>query len=156
VRLYRRAPQGEPALLVPDALAGTSFEDTAALAGQTWCYLARLVTTTEPLVEGADSPPACVEVKDVFAPAPPSGLTALPQDQDVEVSWSPSPEADLKAYRLYRASGGAPPERVAEVPRETTTLRDSPPPGALYVYTLTAVDQLGNESPPSAPVQVRR
>ena len=156
MRLYRRAGQGELSLLVPDPLAGTSFEDTSAAQGQTWCYVARLVTGTEPLVESADSPEACLEVKDVFPPAPPTGLSALLQDADVEVSWSPSADADLKSYRLYRATGGGEPQRVAEVPADKTSVRDAPAAGAVHVYTLTAVDAHGNESAPSAPAEVRR
>jgi hypothetical protein len=156
VRLYRRAGSGEPALLVPDPLAGTHFEDAGAAQGQTWCYVARLVTATDPLVESADSPEACLEVKDVFPPAPPTGLSALLQDSDVEVSWSPSADADLKSYRLYRASGGAAPQRVAEVAADKTSVRDTPSAGAVHVYTLTAVDVQGNESAPSAPAEVRR
>jgi len=156
VRLYRRGPLGEAALLVPDALAGANYEDTTAPQGQTWCYVARTVLGTDPLVESVESAPACVEVKDVFAPAPPGGLSVLAQESDVEVSWSPSPEGDLKAYRLYRSSGGGPPQRLAELERGTTTTHDKPPAGAVSVYTLTAVDQNGNESPPSAGVSIRR
>jgi len=156
VRLYRRAAEGELALLVPDALAGTSFEDTGAGQDQRWCYVARLVITAEPLVESANSPEACLEVKDVFPPAPPSGLSALLQESDVEVSWSPSADADLKGYRLYRASGGGAPQRVAEVESDKTSVRDTPAAGALHVYTLTAVDQKGNESAPSPPAEVRK
>jgi fibronectin type 3 domain-containing protein len=118
--------------------------------------VARLVTSTEPLVESADSPEACVEVKDVFPPAVPTGLTALLQESEVEVSWSPSSDADLASYRLYRASAGGGPQRVAEVPADGTSVRDAPPAGALHVYTLTAVDAQGNESAPSAPAEVRR
>ena len=57
--------------------------------------------------------------------------------------------SDLKAYRLYRSSGGGPPQRLAELERGTTTMHDKPPAGAVSVYTLTAVDPNGNESPPS-------
>jgi hypothetical protein len=157
VRLYRRAgTAGEYALLLPDPLAGTTFEDTGAAQGQTLCYVSRLVVATDPLVESTDSPQACVDVKDVFPPAVPSGLTALWQDAQVEVSWSPSADADLSAYRVYRAAPGTAPERVAEVPAGTTTARDTPPAGPAFTYTLTAVDKSGNESAPSAPAEVRR
>jgi hypothetical protein len=157
VRLYRRVGTvGDHALLLPDPLSGTSFEDAGAPQGQTLCYVARLVTFTDPLLESADSPEACVDVKDVFPPAVPSGLTALLQDAQVEVSWSPSSDADLSAYRVYRAAPGAAPERVAEVPAGTTTVRDAPPAGPVFVYTLTAVDKAGNESAPSPPAEVRR
>ena len=47
---------------------------------------------------------------------------------------------------------GGPRERVGEVAPPETSLRDTTAaPGARYVYTVTAVDRAGNESPPSAP-----
>ena len=156
MRLYRRAPEGEATLLVQEPLAGTNYEDATAPQGQTWCYLARTVISADPLIESVESVPACVDVKDVFAPAPPTGLSVLAQDAEVEVSWSPSTEGDLKSYRLYRQAGGGPPQRVAEIPRGTTSLRDPGLAGAVSVYTLTAVDASGNESGPSAPVSIRR
>jgi hypothetical protein len=157
VRLYRSSGQaGDPQPLAPEPLAGTTFEDAGAAQGQTWCYTARLVIGAEPMVESAGSPQACLEVKDVFPPAAPTGLSALVQEAEVEVSWSPSTDADLKGYRLYRATGGAPPQRVAEVEAGRTSARDTPPAAASHVYTLTAVDQQGNESPPSAPAEVRK
>lgn len=157
MRLYRRAGQtGEPALLLPEPLAGVNFEDASAAQGQTWCYTARVVLGVETLVESAGSPEVCLEVLDVFPPATPTGLSALLQDADVEVSWSPSADADLKSYRLYRATSGGAPQRVAEVEAGKTSARDTPPAGATHVYTLTTVDQHGNESAPSAPAEVRK
>jgi fibronectin type 3 domain-containing protein len=141
---------------VPEPLAGVNFEDTAAAQDQTWCYTARVVIGAEPLVESASSPEACLEVKDAFPPAPPTGLSALLQDAEVELSWSPSADADLKSYRLYRATGGGAPQRVAEVEAGKTSVRDTPAAGAVHVYTLTTVDQHGNESAPSAPAEVRK
>ncbi|HXT19164.1 MAG TPA: hypothetical protein VN923_00285, partial [Thermoanaerobaculia bacterium] len=69
----------------------------------------------------------------------------------IDLSWSPSGEADLAVYRIYRAAGEAAPQRLAEVPAGTTEYRDaSPGRGSPHVYTVTAVDRAGNESPPSA------
>ena len=156
VRLYRRTPDSPLALLTPEPRPGTAFADTTVAQDQTYCYVARVVTSPDPLVESGDSPEACVEVKDIFAPAPPTGLAALLQEDEVEVSWSPSADADLAGYRLYRASAGGAPERVAEVPAGQTTARDRPPAGAVHAYTLTTVDHKGNESAPSASASVRR
>ena len=96
----------------------------------------------------------CLEVRDVEAPAAPTGVTALARDGAVEVSWSPASERDLAGYRVYRAAPGAAPERVAEVGAGEGTYRDTAvAAGATHVYTVTAVDAAGNESPASVPAE---
>jgi fibronectin type 3 domain-containing protein len=109
------------------------------------------------VVESSSAPEACVENKDVFPPAPPTGVAALAHEDGVEVSWSPSLEADLASYRVYRAAAGSRPVRLAEVAAPETSYRDATaPPGAALAYTVTAVDRDGNESPPSAAVEALR
>ena len=89
--------------------------------------------------------------------AGPTGAAVLAGADGIEVSWSPSLEADLASYRVYRAVAGAAPVRVAEILPPETSFRDTKaPPGSALVYTVTAVDRDGNESPPSAPLETRR
>jgi len=84
-------------------------------------------------------------------------VAALVQDDGIEVSWSPSLEADLASYHVYRAAAGAPPLRVGEVVAPETSFRDTAAPrGTPLAYTVTAVDRDGNESPPSAAVEATR
>jgi fibronectin type 3 domain-containing protein len=72
----------------------------------------------------------------------------------LEFSWSPSAEADLAGYRVYRAPRGGRAELLAELPKSTTLHRDADVrQGVVHVYTVTAVDAAGNESPPSAGAQ---
>ena len=151
--VYRRPKDGTYARpLQPTPLEAPSFDDSAASPAQTWCYTVRTVASTDPVVESADSNEACLAVRDIAAPAPPAGVTALTRDGALEVSWSPSPEADVEAYRVYRALKGSPPERLQALPADQTTYRDATAlRGFSYVYTVTAVDTAGNESPPSAP-----
>jgi fibronectin type 3 domain-containing protein len=138
-------------------VAGPPFRDTTIAPGERWCYVVRTVASTEPIVESASSTEGCVENRDVFPPAAPTGVAVLPGEDAVEVSWSPSLEADLASYRVYRASGGGAPARVADVPASDTTFGDaSAPRGQPLLYTVTAVDRSGNESPPSGAVEARR
>jgi fibronectin type 3 domain-containing protein len=138
-------------------VAGPPLRDTTIAPGERWCYVVRTVASTEPVVESASSGEACVENKDVFPPAPPTGVAVLVRDDGIEVSWSPSLEADLATYRVYRSADGAPPVRVGEVAASDTALRDAAAPrGPALVYTVTAVDRDGNESPASAAVETRR
>jgi hypothetical protein len=149
--VYRREPGARyeaPLQAVPLQVA--SLEDPAA-PGQSFCYVVRLVAATAPVIESASSNEACLAVKDVAAPAAPAGVAVLVREGAVEVSWSPSSEADLAVYRVYRARPGEAPQRIAEVAAGESTYRDTALPRATpFLYTVTAVDAAGNESPPSA------
>jgi len=131
-------------------LQAATFEDTAAAPGQSVCYVVRLVAATAPVIESVSSNEACLAVKDVAAPAAPAGVAVLVREGAIEVSWSPSSEPDLAVYRVYRGAPGAAPKRLAEVAAGESTYRDTPAEhGVPFLYTVTAVDAAGNESPPS-------
>ena len=142
--------------LQEEVLTTASFEDRSLQPGEEWCYVVRFLASREPLVESASSAEACATFKDIAAPAAPIGVTVVLRSDGVEVSWSPSSEGDLAGYRVYRATPPDEPARVGEVAMDQTSLKDpAPRAGALNVYTVTAFDKAGNESPASAPVQVR-
>jgi hypothetical protein len=154
-RVFRRDPTtsyGAP--MNPAPVLGNTFEDRTASTGQRWCYVVRLAASVDPVVESAPSPEVCVDIKDVSPPAVPLGVATLVTEDAVEVSWSPSGESDLAGYRVYRAAEGGAPARVADVPAGQTTWRDAAPGrGTAHFYTVTALDQSGNESPPSTPAE---
>lgn len=154
-RIFRRDPIASydaPMNTVP--VTTRVFEDRTAAAGPRWCYVVRAAASVEPLIESAASDEACVDIKDVAPPAPPAGVATVVGEDAVEVSWSPSAEADLAGYRVYRAPEGGAAARLAEVKPAETKWRDpSPGKGGLYVYTVTAYDQSGNESAPSKPAE---
>lgn len=156
--VYRRSKEGSYSRpLRNDVLTTMLFEDTTVEPGQEWCYVTRFAMSVDPIVESAGSPEVCLVFKDIAAPAAPVGVSVFLHVTGVEVSWSPSGEADLAAYRVYRrAPPGEAAVLVGEVAAPETTLKD---PGAktgiTNVYTVTAVDTAGNEGPASAPVQVR-
>jgi hypothetical protein len=152
--LYRRTdPSGQyGAPLRAEPLTSNTYEDRSVSLGERWCYIAGTVISTEPVVESLRSNEACVAVRDIVPPAAPTGVAVLGGAEGVEVSWSPSTDADLATYRVYRQTPAGPRERVGDVAPPETSLRDSTAaPGARYVYTVTAVDTAGNESPPSNP-----
>jgi len=155
--VYRRAQNGTYAgPLTTKPVETNKLVDTGAPLGTRWCYVVRGVAGLEPLIESAASDEACLDVKDIFPPAPPSGLAALVGNQGVELVWSPSSEPDLAGYRLWRSVGRGAPERLTERPVgehqyvDTTAAR-----GTAYRYFLTAFDQAGNESKPGASVEAR-
>ena len=153
--MYRRigsAAFGEP--LVGEPLAERSLLDPGVPLGATACYVVRAVASTEPLVESAASNEVCVDVRDVTAPAAPSGVAVLPRDGGLEVLWGPSADADLAGYRVYRTAPGAPRERIAEVgTNRSAWLDETARRGVAYAYAVTAFDQAGNEGAPAEPVE---
>jgi hypothetical protein len=153
--VYRRlgsAAYGAP--LVEEPLERRSLSDTLVPRGATACYVVRAASSTEPLIESAPSNEACVEVRDIAPPAPPAGLAVLPREGGLEVLWSPSAEADLAGYRVYREAPGGPPEKVADVESSHAAwLDETVERGVVYRYTVTALDQAGNESERAEPVE---
>jgi hypothetical protein len=149
----RRDPAGSYAAPVrSEPLPSNAFDDRTVSIGERWCYVVGTVVSTEPVVESERSNEACVSVRDIVAPATPTGVAALGGADGVEVSWSPSTDADLATYRVYRQAPDGARTRLGDVAPPATSWRDATAaPGARYVYTLTAVDTAGNESPPSLP-----
>jgi fibronectin type 3 domain-containing protein len=111
------------------------------------------VTAVQGTAVSRPSNPVVENLPDKFAPAAPTGLTALAANSSVELSWQRSPELDLKGYFVYRSSDNAPPQRIGallQVPnfRDTTVQA-----GKVYKYAVSAVDRTGNESGQSASVE---
>lgn len=157
VSIYRRDSAGQYGAPLATVLPAEGFVDRSATAGQSLCYVVRTVVSRDPLVESAPSDEACVTVRDISPPAAPSGIAVLPRDEGIEVSWSPSLEEDLDRYRVYRAVAGGARERLAEVPStETAYLDRTLASGTTALYSVTAVDKAGNESPASAAAEGRR
>jgi len=99
-------------------------------------------------------------VHDVFPPAVPAGVQAVfsgpGQQAFIDLIWTPVGDADLAGYNVYRHEAGAAPMKVnAELVR-TPGYRDSQvAPGKNYFYSVTAVDERGNESERSEEAEER-
>jgi fibronectin type 3 domain-containing protein len=93
-------------------------------------------------------------VRDIAAPAAPAGLAVLPREGGLEVLWSPSAEPDLAGYRVYRATGDGRLEKLADTALlRASWLDETAVRGVVYRYAVTALDQAGNESEPTEPVE---
>jgi hypothetical protein len=153
--VYRRVGEaafGEP--FAGDPLERRKLDDTTVPAGATACYVVRAAASVDPLVESAPSNEACVEMRDIAAPAAPAGLAVLPRENGLELLWSRSGAADLAGYRVYRAAAEGRPERIAEVGADRSSwLDEKAARGATYRYAITAFDQAGNESEAAEPVE---
>ena len=135
---------------------GDQFLDSRFAWGERYIYRVRsLRRSFTGAAEGPLSPNAEVVAEDVFPPAPPRELRAVPTESSVELSWESNTEPDLAGYRVYRAEGTAPPRAATEglstTPRSTDQAVER---GRTYRYAVSAVDQKGNESPASGETTV--
>jgi len=105
-------------------------------------------------VESLESAPQHVVTIDKFPPSIPTGVTALAGPNSIEVSWQRSPESDLKGYYVYRSVDGGPYQQVGDLLTVPTYSDRDVQHGKTYRYQINAVDQKGNPSDRSVPIQV--
>ena len=128
---------------------------------KTYDYRATVVTIiavpngAERQVEGEDTPSVRVVAHDVFPPAVPAGLQAVfsgpGQKPFIDLVWTPNSEPDLAGYNVYRCDEGR--EEAVKLNSDlikSPAFRDTEvAPGHRYVYSISAGDVRGNESPRS-------
>ncbi|MGB8537856.1 MAG: hypothetical protein WCD57_15655 [Acidobacteriaceae bacterium] len=136
--------------------------DTSALFNQRYRYVVERVPSLDLSgrsveVQGLPSEAIEVTTTDVFPPAVPQGLVAVADAAAgaIDLSWTPDSDSDLAAYRVYRrdVQGGLPAQRVASVGVETSFRDTTVQPEHAYAYSVSAVDQSGNESKRSPEVE---
>jgi fibronectin type 3 domain-containing protein len=99
------------------------------------------------------SEPAEITPLDIFPPAVPEGLSAVPTPQTIELAWTRNTEADFLGYNVFRSVDNSPFDKIAPL-IELPTFTDSKiEAGKKYRYRVSAVDKTGNESAPSAPAE---
>ncbi len=151
-----------PAELIGPAV-GAEFNDSHFDFGQTYLYTVRAISQVgADAIESEDSAFVVVDARDTFPPAPPTGLVAIlmpvtnQAGAGVELSWAISPEADVAGYHVYRSEqSDTPGERVNREILPSPAFRDiSMVAGKTYYYRVSAIDRAGNESAPSAVIQI--
>jgi len=106
------------------------------------------------LVQSELTDPQSITPTDVFPPAVPPGLTAIPSTGSIELAWERNVESDFRGYNLYRSQDNGPFEKLGafiDTPAYSDRQIES---GKVYHYAVSAVDQIGNESARSAIVDV--
>jgi chitin-binding protein len=133
------------------------FADPGYQAGKTYAYRVRAIARgAAGEAEGPVSESVAITPRDVFAPDRPAGLRAVATETAVELSWEENAEPDLAGYRLRRSQPGVEPALIQDALITTPSYRDQGVARvATYLYAVTAVDNAGNESTPSDPVEVR-
>jgi fibronectin type 3 domain-containing protein len=65
----------------------------------------------------------------------------------IDLVWSPDTESDLAGYNLFRRREGEQPVKLNSDPVKSPAYRDTNvQPGKKYFYSVSAVDERGNES----------
>ena len=147
-RVFRKGPDDKQPLE-----AGKS--DTTQYVDRTIVWGSQYQYWVQALGDGAESDAVASPVltpEDKFPPAVPAGLTAVTGIGSIELAWERNTEAKFKNYVIYRASGDGPLQKLAEidVPVYSDTAIEG---GKRYRYAIAAVDQHGNLSEKSAPVE---
>jgi len=165
-RIYRRAEDkaNETRIAQVEATAcaaGSKEEQDRAFLDQsfewenTYFYRGTVVSEVDASgkteVEGDDTPEVKVFAHDIFPPAVPAGLQAVFSGQGqqafIDLIWAPVTDADLAGYNVYRHEEGAAAEKVNAELVKTPAFRDERvSAGTSYFYSVSAVDQRGNES----------
>jgi fibronectin type 3 domain-containing protein len=149
-RIFRRAPEEKDVPQIGESDAPEYIDKTSAY-GQTYVYSVQAVNGTaesDAIAAGAFKP------TDIFPPAVPSRLTISSGVNTVELAWDRNTEPDFKGYRVYRSVGDAPYERIADMIEGPSFSDKNIEAGKRYRYTVSAVDQVGNESKPTAAAEI--
>ncbi len=130
--------------------------DTTTEPGKQYSYEVQSVVklANDREAESDLSAEATIVPRDITPPAVPQGLRAAAAPNSIELSWERNAEPDLAGYRVYRAEGGGPFAKVADVGEVPAWSDHDVQRGHNYRYAVSAVDRTGNESARSEPQAV--
>ena len=136
-------PGTRPLPINPLPLTVFMLADPIAIDERERCYTVRALRGVgEAAVESEPSERRCVTPIDLFAPDPPTGLSAIAGEGAISLIWEPNIEGDLAGYAILRAAAGsatlAPltPSPISE----TRYVDRDVVPGTRYTYAVVAVD----------------
>jgi len=135
----------------------SSFLDQTLEWEKTYSYRGTVVSVMEAAgkpaieVEGDDTPEVKVFAHDIFPPTVPMDLQAVysgsGQRPFIDLIWAPAADADLAGYNVYRHQQGAAAVKLNSELVMTPAFRDvEVQSGKTYFYSVSAVDQRGNQS----------
>ena len=140
----------------PVSVTETHWVDQTVETGKSYSYIVSAARSSVPPVSGPPSPPYTVIATDTTPPAAPTGLQPpVISDSGAILHWDRSTEEDC-GYKVYRSDNPAAGDGgwvwLGNAILTITSFTDgSYRPGSFY--SVTAVDDSGNESEKSAPVR---
>jgi hypothetical protein len=153
-RIYRRAAADKDFILAGRA-ESTTFVDRGVEYGKPYLYYLQAVNKAgSGEVESEVSVEASISPEDLFPPAVPGGLQAVPTPTSIELAWDRVTDADLAGYRIYRAAPGGELEKLADTTESPSYTDRKIESGKQYRYAVSAFDKRGNESKMSGLIEV--
>ncbi len=147
--VYRAEGDAPPRRLNARPVKDRKYDDKEFLVGQTYRYFIRAsATESSPDMESDDSEITEVTPEDTFPPAAPSGLISIVAGEFISLTWDENREEDLAGYRVWRKTEGEDEFMLlTPEPIRTNAFNDaSVETNKRYHYTVTALDESGNES----------
>ena len=147
--IFRRGPADKTPVQI-----GTSeqspYLDTTSQWDTQYVYT---VVAQKGTAESEPSKELAVNHADTFPPEVPASVTALAGPTSIDVSWSRSPDADLKGYYVYRSIDGGDFVRQGDLINVPTFSDHNLEHGKTYRYEVSAVNTHGYESAKSSPTE---
>jgi hypothetical protein len=153
-RVYRRTDADSGFTLLSSTEAA-EYLDRGAEYGKPVHYQVQAITKTGAgEVESDLSDEETITPVDIFPPAVPAGLAAVPTAMSIELAWDRDTEPDLAGYRIYRAVAGGEFEKIGESADAPSFSDKQVESGKQYRYAVSAFDKAGNESKRSVVIEV--
>ncbi|RKP55344.1 carboxypeptidase [Cohnella endophytica] len=142
----------ESVMVVRETPLDTLMEELQAKLGQVSAQSRKALSYYLPR-DAAQSAPSKIDprVDDGAVPSAPARVTVENLNNLARITFTPSLQADVAGYRLYRSTNGGPYQKVeasipaGDEPKFVNYISSS----QVYSYYVTAVDVAGNESAPS-------
>jgi hypothetical protein len=153
-RVFRKKQGDEQAVAVADAPEPKWVDPMTEENAEVTYQVQTLAPAGSAFAESQRSRAISVTYKDVFPPAAPVGLTAIAGVGSIELTWEPNHEPDLQGYRVYRGEASGALAKLGELTGEVTYSDKAVEHAKRYVYAVSAIDKIGNESKLSATMEV--
>jgi hypothetical protein len=153
-RVFRQKKGEEQAAAVADATEPRWVDPVTEENAEFTYRVQALLPAGKAIAESEKSRAVSVTYRDVFPPATPLGLTAIAGVGSIELAWDPNHEPDLRGYQVYRAEAPGALAKLGEMTGEVIYSDKAVTHARRYVYAVSAVDKLGNESKLSTTVEI--
>jgi hypothetical protein len=134
------------------------FERAGVQFGTEECFVLRSVQKVGTIeIESESSASTCINPRDTFPPAAPTGMSVVAGNGVMNLSWDANKEPDLAGYLVLRGpTPGDTLQPLTSAPIAGTSYEDKTvTPGVRYMYAIVAVDKANpaNRSTPSARIE---
>lgn len=141
-------------LLNQQPLVELTFADALTKNLSRYPYYYRVTAVDIHHNESAPSVVVKVQLPDVTAPQTPILSEHVMKNEQVILNWRPVVVYDIAGYNVYRSQGAVTQKLTATLLPLPTFVDQTAPVGEKVSYTLTAVDQTGNESASSSALDI--